>query len=206
MKTPDNKSEKRLKILNAARKLFTHTHNIKRVSLAAIAGEAGVSPTTIYNQFGDRETLLFEVIKELTAETLERNRALVNSDLPFPQKLIGIIGNKVNIAEQMSRELIEKLMSQDKKIVPFADTLYEQEIKPLWQKIMVEGRAQGYIDPDLDDGTIIAYLDILQAGFRTRPEFLMGFKDNMAFIEQLTRLMFYGFLKKEIDLFRKEEK
>ena len=69
-----------------------------------------------------------------------------------------------------------------------------------------DGKKQGYIDPVLDDEAFFAYLDVLQAGFRAKPEVLQGFQNNMDFIQQLTRLMFYGFLKKEINLFQKEGK
>jgi AcrR family transcriptional regulator len=198
--------EKRQKIINAARALFNRTHDIKRVSLEDIADEAGVSPTTIYNNFGDRETLLYELIKELASQNLERNRTIIRSALPFPQKLINVISGKMDIAEKMNGELIEKLITQDKRITPFIDELYEQEIKPLWREILAEGKKQGYIDTTLDDAALLAYLDILQAGLKARPEFFINFSENMNLFEQLTRLMFYGFLRKDIDFFQKEEK
>jgi len=206
MKQTASKSEKRQKILNAARSLFNRTHDVKRVSLEDIAEAAGVSPTTIYNNFGDRETLLYEVIKELASRNLERNRGIVRSSLPFLQKLISIISSKMDIADQVNSELIEKLVTQDKIIAPFIDELYDQEIKPLWLEIMADGKKQGYIDPAMDDAALLAYLDIIQAGLKARPEFFKNFSDNMNLIEQITHLMFYGFLKREIDLFQKEEK
>jgi TetR/AcrR family transcriptional regulator, cholesterol catabolism regulator len=206
MKKIIEQSERRRKILNAARALFNRTHDVKRVSMEDIAQEAGVSPTTIYNNFSDRETLLYEVIKELANQNLERNRDIVGSDLPFPQKLISIIGSKMDMAGEVNSELIEKLVTQDKRIAPFVDELYEQEIKPLWQEIMADGKKQGYIDPALNDASLLAYLDILQAGLKANPEFFKNFSGNMNLVEQITRLMFYGFLKKDIDLFQKEEK
>jgi AcrR family transcriptional regulator len=206
MKKSADKSEKRQKILNAAKSLFNRTHDFRRVSLEDIAAEAGVSPTTIYNNFGNRETLVYEVIKDMVNTNLESNRTLIHSKLPFPQKLIGIISSKMDMAGAVNGEIIEKLISQDKRIAPFIDKLFETEIKPLWKKIVEDGKKQGYIEPALDDEALFVYLDVLQAGFRARPELLHGFKENTGFMEQLTRLMFYGFLKKDIDLFRKEGK
>jgi AcrR family transcriptional regulator len=205
MRKTAGKSEKRREILNAAKSLFSRTHDFRRVSLEDIAAEAGVSPTTIYNNFGNRETLVYEVIRELVNTNLERNRALVHSKLPFPEKLIGIISSKVDMTEAVDEEIIEKLISQDKRIAPFIDKLFEEEIKPLWKRVLADGKKQGYIEPALDDEALLVYLDALQAGFRARPELLRGFKENIGLVEQLTRLMFYGFLKKDIDLFRKEK-
>jgi AcrR family transcriptional regulator len=206
MKKTAEKTDKRQKILIAARTLFNHTHNVKRVSLEAIAEEAGVSPTTIYNNFGDRETLVYEVIKGLVKTNLERNRALIRSELPFAQKLIGIISGKMDVAEKFNTEIIGKLVGQDKKITPFIDKIMQEEIKPLWLEMVADGKKQGYIDPSLDDEALLAYMDVLQAGLRAKPEVLQGFQNNMDFVQQLMRLMFYGFLKSEIDLFQKEGK
>ena len=203
MKKQINKLDNRTKILNATKLLFNRTHDVKRVSIEDIATEAGVSPTTVYNNFGDRETLVFEFIKDLTKTNLERNKALVNSDLPFEQKLMGIISGKMDITEKIDSEIIEKMLTQDKKIAPFVDEIYEQEIKPLWLKIMADGKKQGYIDPSVDEGALIIYLDIIQAGLKAKPDLFKDFANNMNLIEQLTRLTFYGFLKKDIDLFQK---
>ncbi len=206
MKNTSGQLDKSTKILNATKVLFSRTHDVKRVSIEAIATEAGVSPTTIYNNFGDRETLIFEFIKDLTKTNLERNKAIVNSSLPFAQKLMSIISGKIDLAEKVDKEIIEKLLTQDKTIAPFVDQIYEQEIKPLWLKIMADGKKEGYIDPFLDDIALVAYLDIIQAGLKAKQDLFKDFADNMSLIEQLTRLMFYGFLKKDIDLFQKEEK
>jgi hypothetical protein len=71
--------------------------------------------------------------------------------------------------------------------------------------MLADGKKQGYINPALDDEVLIVYLDVLKAGFSARPEVLKDFRENMGLIEQLTRLVFYGFLKKDINLFPKEE-
>jgi len=206
MKTNIGDTARRQKIITAAMELFRRTHDVRRVSLEAIAGEARVSPTTIYNNFGNRETLVFEVVKELIRTIIDRNRALVYSDLPFPQKLISIISGKMAIMDKMNQEIIEKMVSQDKNITPFINEIFQKEIKPLWKKMMDDGIKQGYVDPSIDLDMLFIYLDILQTGFRAKPEILKGFTENMDAVKQLTRLMFYGFLKKEIDLFQKEGK
>jgi AcrR family transcriptional regulator len=206
MKTKAENPDKRIRILNAAKKLFNQTHDIKRVSIEAIAAEAGVSPTTIYNNYKDRETLIYEIIKDLSKTILERNKIIIDSDIPFAQKLIAIVSGKMDIAAQVNSEIIEKMISQDKKIAPFVDKMYEEDIKPLFIKILKEGKEQGYIDPGLDENAVLVYLDIIQAGLKAKQEIFRNFSTNMALMEHLTRLMFYGFMKKEIDIFQKGAK
>lgn len=198
------KIDKHEKILAAARSLFQRTHDVKSVSLEAIAQEAGVSPTTIYNQFGTREALVAEVAKALLREIMKMARSFIHSDLPFPRKLTEIIAGKLDIASQVNSEILTKLVSQDKTMTAFVEEAYRTEIKPLWREMLADGKRQGYIDPALDDEALLVYLDILGAGFSARPELIVSFTQNTGLTEQLTRLMFYGFLKKEIDLFKKE--
>ena len=198
------RKDKRQTIINASVSLFSRTHDVKRVSLEDIAQEAGVSPTTIYNKFGTREALLYEVIKVLAEENLERNRNIVRSTIPFPEKIISILSGKVDMAAKLNSEVVDKLLGQDKRVAPFVNQIYEKDIKPLWLEIMAAGKREGYIDSSLDDEALLVFLDILQAGFKTKPDLLQNYQTKMRLIEQLTRIMFYGFLKKDIELFKKE--
>lgn len=198
------KQNKQQRIIVAAVSLFRRTHDVKRVSLETIAREARVSPTTIYNNFDNREKLLYEVIKVLVRENLKRNRNLIHSDIPFPQKLSGIISGKLDMVSQLNGEVINKIVNQDKTVAPFIDEIYESEIKPLWQELLADGKRQGYVDASLEDEALLIYLDVLKAGLSTRQDILRSLTDNASLIEQLTRIMFYGFLKKDIGLFNKE--
>jgi AcrR family transcriptional regulator len=198
--------DKREQIIQAAVTLFSQTHNVKKVSLEAIAEAAHVSPTSIYNNFGTREALVYEVVKELAHSNIERNKTMIHADIPFPQKLIGVISGKVDMTDKVNGEIIEKMLGQDKTIAPFIDEIYEKEIRPLWVQIMAEGKKEGYVDQAIDEAAIVIYLDILQAGLKGKKEIFRDFKNNMGLLEQLTRIMFYGFLKKDIDLFQKEGK
>jgi AcrR family transcriptional regulator len=198
------KPDKQQRIVTAAVSLFRRTHDVKKVSLETIAREAGVSPTTVYNNFGNRENLLCEVIKVLARENIEYNRTLIRSNIPFTQKLTGIISGKLDMAAGLNKEVIDKIASQDKTIAPFIDEIYKNEIRPLWKEILTNGKKQGFIDVSLDDEALLLYLDALKAGFNVRQDILRNFKDKISLIEQLTRIMFYGFLKKDIDLFKKE--
>jgi AcrR family transcriptional regulator len=200
-----NKQTKRQEIIAAALKLFRSTHNVKKVSLEDVAREAGVSPTSIYNNFGGREQLIVEIIKLLVRQNLESARGLIHSDLPFSQKLIAIINNKMNTAGQLDGEIIAKMMSQDKTMAPFIDEIYNTEIRPLWLEIITEGKKQGYISKDLDDEALLIYLDAIRAGFADKKDLLVNFKNNPGLIEQLTRITFYGFMKKQIPLFQKKK-
>ena len=199
-------TKKHQQILDAAVNLFKKAHDVKKVSLEAIAREARVSPTTIYNHFSTREALVTEVAKTLLKEILDMARSFMRSDLPFPRKLTDIIAGKIDIVSQVNREVFNKLLSQDETMTGFIEEIYRKEIAPMWLEFIDEGKRQGYIDPSTDGTALIVYFDILRAGIASMSHLTREWEKNMPVIEQLTHLMFYGFLKKEVDLFQKEAK
>jgi len=108
------------------------------------------------------------------------------------------------LATSVNNEILDTLVTQDKSIAPFIDEIYQSEIRPLWQEIIAEGKIQGYVDASLDDETLLVYMDILKAG-SVNIEQLKNWSDNMRLIQQLSHIIFYGFMKKEVDFFRKDD-
>jgi AcrR family transcriptional regulator len=202
MKNSENKDKKQ-RILNAALMLFSSTHDVKKVSIEAIAKQAKVSPTTIYNNFGTREKLVYEVIKLLFQDNIERNRKLFYSDVPFPQKIMGVISGKMDMTSSLNSEILDKIISQDESIAPYINEVYVNEIRPLWFKMLEDGKKEGYIDESLNNEALLLYLDTIKAGTAANKEIWKNYLDKIELMQQITHIMFYGFLKKEIDLFQK---
>lgn len=194
---------KRAKILSAAVELFRSSHEMRKVSIEDIARQARVSPTTIYNYFGTREALVGEVAKSLVVAIGERSHEFIHSSLPFPQKLVAIISGKIDLTSQMSDEVIAKMVSQDPDMADFVANAFKSEFYPLWHEFLAQGKAEGYVDQDLDAEAFLLLMDILRAGFGSRADLLKDWQKNMAILEKVTRIVFYGFLRKEIDLFPK---
>jgi AcrR family transcriptional regulator len=196
---------KRTVIIEATVELFRQTHDVKKVSIEDIAKAARVSPTTIYNQFGSREELVVAVAKSLVMNIGTMAFQVMKSDLPFDQKLVGVISGKIALRSAASDEVIAKLVSQDKNIAPFIEEMYRHVALPLWRDLLAEGKKEGFIDPALNEEVFLEYLDIIRIGFSAKQELLVGWKDNLGKLQQLTNIIFYGFLKKDIDLFSKKD-
>lgn len=198
------KLDKRDKIIAAAAELFRDSHEMRKVSIEDIAHKAHVSPTTIYHYFGTREALVAEVAKSLVLTIIDRSRQLLASPLPLAQKLQAVASVKLQITSTMGNEVIGKMAGQDPMLATFVEDVFRTELAPLWHEFLAEGKAEGYIDPDLDEDVFIDYLDVLIAGFRSRPELIAQWRNNREVLEQMSRLVFYGFMKKEVDLFPKD--
>ncbi|WP_433172650.1 TetR/AcrR family transcriptional regulator [Actinoallomurus sp. CA-150999] len=68
--------DKRRAILDAAFEVFAR-EGYAQAGVDAIAAEAGVAKATVYNHFGDKETLLRETFAALAGSALEQNLAVV---------------------------------------------------------------------------------------------------------------------------------
>jgi AcrR family transcriptional regulator len=192
---------KRDLIIETTVELFRQTHDVRKVSIEDIAAAARVSPTTIYNQFGSRDSLVEEATRSLLVKIGAMAEQVMKSDLPFDQKLIGVVTGKIALASAASDEVIAKLTSQDKNIAPFIEAMFRKVAWPMWRDFLAEGKCQGFIDPALDEEVFLEYLDIIRIGFGAKKDLLLGWKDNFGKLQQLTNITFYGFLKKDIDLF-----
>lgn len=192
---PKSKKER---IIAAAIRLWQKTHNVNKVSLADIAQEASVSPTTIYNNFGTRERLVEEVIKHVIKETLDKQWAVIRSELPIPLKMQGILSVKMAAMQDMQVDLLTKL-NTDPAISKYIDEIYQTEMKPMMTTVIEEGKRQGYIHPDLPDEVVMIYLDILKAGGIACAGELQRITGDRRLLTGLTRIFYYGLFQKEFD-------
>jgi len=205
MTARSNNSGKRSRIIEAAAKLFGDSHKVRKVSIEEIAAEARVSPTTIYHYFGTRDALVAEVAKSLVRTVTNRSREFLNSSMPWAQKLQAIASVKLQLTSAFSNEVMGKMVSQDPALAKFVDDVVSTEFAPLWRQFLAEGKAEGYINPGLNEGVFMSYMEVLIAGFRTRPDLVQEWQKSRRLLEEISRLIFFGFMEKDVDLFGNDD-
>lgn len=77
---------KRQAIMDAAAEVFLR-EGYPRASVDVIAAAAGVSKQTVYNHFGDKESLLVTVALAIQDQVLERQQALLDAAFPDLDRL-----------------------------------------------------------------------------------------------------------------------
>jgi AcrR family transcriptional regulator len=189
---------KKGRIINAAIKLWRETHNVQKVSLADIAQEAGVSQTTVYNNFGTREGLVEEVIKYLMRDTMDKQWAVVRSNLPIPLKIQSIISAKTSTMKDIYTDVLTKLAG-DTSTRQNLENMYQAEMRPMMHEIVEEGKRQGYISPEIPEEAVMIYLDMLKEGGLANTGQLQHIMDDNRLLTGLTRLIYYGLFQKEFD-------
>jgi len=185
-------------IISTAIKLWRETHNVQKVSLLDIAREAGVSQTTVYNNFKTRDGLVEEVIKYMLRETLDKQWKIVRSDLPIPVKIQSIISTKTAAMQDIYTDVIDKL-ARDSSTRKYLDAIYETEMKPMMNAVIDDGKRQGYIHPDLPNEAVMIYLDMIKDGGLANTSRLQAIMDDNRLLTGLTRLIYYGLFQKEFD-------
>lgn len=189
---------KKQKIIRAALRLFSNTHNFGKVSIEDIAREANVSPTTIYNNFGNRDNLIAEVLKQIGLSALEAYQTIVNADIPFPKKMELIMNRKMKAAKELDLDTMEKIVSQDARLAEFVAEINENETKPMLFKLVEDGKRQGYIDPDLSTEAIIMYMEILQESDTAFFRIIREQNGNDDILQDINHILFYGFMKRDV--------
>ena len=190
------KKQKKESIGRAALELF-RTYGFKKVSVHDIAQKAGVSPVTIYNYYGSRNALVNTVVKELFMNLLERFRSILQGEGSFAEKLEAIVFDKTEIAGQFHGELAQTLFQSSPNMKRFVDSVWRRDVAELTIDLLEEGRRQGYVDAELSQEALLAYLEIVRKGVSASPDLLAGGEPVAGFYRELNHLILYGMVGKK---------
>jgi AcrR family transcriptional regulator len=190
-------------IIRAATELFL-VQGIKKVSVSDVAQKAGVTSATIYNQFGSKDTLVRKVIIEWFSRTLEDYKQVLNSEIPFEEKLQEVMSFKSDLAGKMHGEFLMAATSDiDPQTKEFFEKEYMVELIKCVNNFYNEGRNQGYVDPSLSTETILRFTEIVRQGLQAEAGMAADPGYTAALLKELTPIFLYGIMGKQE---RKENK
>jgi AcrR family transcriptional regulator len=188
--------QKKESIRRAAIELF-RVYGFNKVSIGDIARKAKVSHVTIYNHFGSKEELIRDVIKTVSYDLLKKAHEIIESDKPFLEKINGIIFSKSSLAAQYQGELIKMVARDYPEMKIFIDSLRENELDPLLDKLVEEGKRLKYINPDLSPRSILYYFTIIRNGVYADREVLENIEIDTKLAYDLNYLALYGLIEKQ---------
>lgn len=186
--------QKRKNIILATLQLFQR-FGVQKVTIAEIAKKANVSQVTIYNYFSSKENLIQIVFQYYVDQMWKKQKRIIESDLPFEEKMTKLMFNKESEAEVISSNFFQDFMINYAGEESYVEKLYVQEVLPSLIKLFNDGRKQGVVDKSISDEAIIFYLEM----FRKSMQQEGAEKNILPLADDLTKLFFYGITGKKKD-------
>ena len=188
-------------IRQASCELFSQ-FGVERVSVAAIARKARVSPATIYNHFGSKEALAREFVTTMIDRLVVQVQEVLAPDRPFREKMAAFVRF---ISEIMARHgpsaadgavFTPSLdLQNDPEIVEIRQAAKER-MTTLLLGLVQEGVEQGQVHPELSEAALRVYFSAFMDAF-TDPQLRYQFASDPSIVRDLGSLMIYGLGKHE---------
>ncbi|MDD4415134.1 MAG: TetR/AcrR family transcriptional regulator [Oscillospiraceae bacterium] len=185
------RERKKENIRQAAFELFS-AHGVQKVSIAEIASRAGVSQVTIYNYFVSKDGLLRDVISWLLDKRLKQDTEIVESDMPFPQKIGIFITERTDELSGLNPGFIKSMMSEDPVIRQITEDFTRNRYIPLMLRLIEKGKQEGCINNSISNQTILLYINIFREGKHS--DVFPGILQSPHMLKELVTLFFYGIM------------
>ncbi|SDZ64691.1 DNA-binding transcriptional regulator, AcrR family [Evansella caseinilytica] len=184
--------KKKESIRKAALELFTNL-GIDKVSQAEIAKKANVSPVTIYNHFGTKDELVFDVISGyIEEEWKNRMETCQRKDISFHKKIEKLIFDTAD-SSNINPEFLDTIVHGYPALAKRINEIYN-EYMPRVIAFLEAGKQSGYVDPDLSAESILVYLQLL-GKVANELQFTDDQVKNSKLAKDMAKMFFYGLLR-----------
>ena len=187
---------KRKTILLTGKELFWK-FGIKRVTIEEICKEAGVSKMTFYKFFSNKMDLVRTIMDDIFDISLKEYRSIMDSDLPFTEKVVRSILLKRDQTKAMSSEFFRDFYSQaEPEMVEYYEQVKNKSIQMISDDY-TQAQKDGNIRQDVKVEFILYFLNhILEM---THDDNLVNLYDQpQDMIMEITNFFFYGVLNREV--------
>ena len=187
---------KREQLLKTGKDLFWK-FGFKRVTIEEICKEAGVSKMTYYKFFTNKMDLVKTLMDELMQVALIKYRKLMDSDIPYPEKVLGIIELKREQTHAMSSEFFKDyLQSGDPEMMAYLEKLSKENLE-IFKNDFYKAQDKGDVRKDLKVEFIMAVLNVLMDWAQNDQSLIELYEEPQDLAVEMTRFLFYGILDRE---------
>lgn len=133
-------------LLQIAYRMFLQK-GYEETSVDEIIAQAGIAKGTYYYYFETKEQMLEEVIGMMISQEIQAAEQFLQTDLPVPQKIVGIISSLRPTQEEAS---IEGALMQPENIIMHGKVRKKliKTVTPLLSKVVEEGIDEGIFSCD----------------------------------------------------------
>ena len=187
---------KREQILRTGKDLFWK-FGIRRVTIEEICKEAGVSKMTYYKFFSNKMNLVKAILDRIYGDGIKAYRNIMDSDLPYTEKVIQTIHLKRDQTKAMSGEFFRDFLTHaEPEMVDYMEQVKSKNIQMIAEDY-TRAQKEGNIRKDVKVEFILYFLNhVLEM---SHDEKLIALYDNpQDMIMELTKFFFYGVLDRDV--------
>ena len=194
------KEQSKEDIRRAAWELFSQ-FGVDRVSIADIARKADVSQATIYNNFGNKETLVREFVTSAVEHLVNRSQEILTPNLLYQEKMTAFFRfiSEMMVSGQPSaaeRVFFSSLDLQNDPEIKKIHTAAQEKMTGLLLDLVREGKDQGQVNPKLSEAVLRIYFAVFMDAFSS-PRLQQQYYQNPGLVQELGSLMMHGLSKQQ---------
>lgn len=187
--------QKLKEIIVAAKELFWK-HGFKRVTIEEVCRKAKVSKMTFYKHFKNKMELIKYILNFIFDKSLKKYREIMDSDLPFPEKVKKTLDLKMEQSQDISNEFMnDYIRHADPEMLEFLNQIQSKNLKMIVNDY-VEAQKKGDIRKDIKPEFIMYFLN--QMFVMMKDESLEKLYSNpQDLIMEFINFFFYGVLPRD---------
>jgi AcrR family transcriptional regulator len=186
---------KREQILKTGKELFWK-FGFKRVTIEEICKVAGISKMTYYKFFTNKMDLVTTIMDKVLQESLEKYKQILARDIPYPEKVAGMVRLKRDQIQTMSSEFFrDYVQSGDPELLSYLEQVSAESMK-IFVDDFHKAQQNGDIRKDLKVEFIMIIMNRLID--MAHEDVLLDMYDNpQDLVMEITNFLFYGILNRD---------
>jgi AcrR family transcriptional regulator len=180
---------KKVAIINAARELFT-ARGIQDVGVSEIAKLANVSQVSIYNYFGDKNSLAKEAFVSLIEMAIGEFEQILAGDAPFAEKLEIIMQDKNDMVNKIALAHFNEQALNDSVLRHIFGAAVKEQAMSLYRNFIELGKREGVIDENIPTEAVMRYF-MISMSILQQPDF---YKESNEYQKGVMELFLHGLL------------
>ena len=188
-------NKKQKDILNTAKELFWK-HGVSRITMEEISSKANVSKMTLYKYYSNKKELALAVLKSEVERSMKKFRDIINSDIPFEEKLERMFRLKMEGTTDISREFLSDIYQNPDLGLHIYVEEQAAEATKLFKSFLKESQKKGLIRQDLKIPFVVHYMNQMIQMVNDE-KLLEHYNNPQELIMEMMRFMFYGLLPRK---------
>ena len=188
----DKKTRKFEAIVSAAKYLFWK-HGIRRVSIEEICKEAGVSKMTCYKYFSNKTAIAKYLIDNIFKSGMEAYLEIMNSNIPYEEKVRKTIQLKISNVHELSQELINDIYKNKDEEIDQTIEAIKNKMLQVYLNDFRKAQKTGEIRADIKPEFILYFLNHLTE-IITDERLVSLYPDPEHMIAEVMSFFFYGIM------------